>query len=931
MGNTSSSESPRKAQKLSKLRLGDRLSAADLLNPSDLTASSSTRYCDSYLAASHPALVQCPSPMQEAPVEYEDAAANSSAADLRLSMRESGVQSANIAVPSSLEPQARGRQRSSRANSMVRHGGGGVQSPSWNHSLHGNGYREHRGRTPSENRPSGHRQPSKDPNCLQTTQPTATETKSETSQSTGAPSRSPRPPETVSSPIARNNSDVPLCIPMRRRSLIQTPGVATRRVKDDRRSPTLPSTQVKPATPAIQPSYDSPPHQIDGRLSPPPYALVSEPQDRAVTPCEADYRQLGGMKFGTLRITNGSPVPSSAVEIGERQSDSSGAERVAHDGPAWPTTKEGVILSDKSYPDDTVKSVQPLSNSSIPVLSSVAAEFTSDQNIELEIESSWLLGPNEEYTVTATPTTSDCQSSPESGESKREQDMLDMEYLSPEILTVREDPSAKFRGNTNGPRPSGKPLGSSMARSDSGLVSTSTSSSTSSRVTLCQPDSGYSSNFSLRSIRTSSKKKRHDAEEAARFTEPAPESRNSLPPSLGNGTRPGKGRQSASSSRISFAFMSRDRMRRLSTQADKHHKLPSPESGVLSKNSRSRCADVEASERLNNSAMRKQGKLRRLLGSTKRQNFPTAYMPHDIHDTIPAVPSDVEEKLREHNGLFPTASKRIALRVEPSQETLRTIMSVDSLDLADIRTQHVGSFPEARSERTSPHTPAQEQVGSRPRMLDLGGEEYGFISRDAGPCNRADATGLHVSTSVDGDEARSSPRVWRTLTKPSQLPPAYSSETHALESRVSAPDLTDSPTISPYPTLSQPSLHSSKSPPPISLRTRDLKSSRRQSSSLSSSTAFKAVPSLSQKSSREQCHPSHPLQVATQDLSRAGKPPQVRQSYGGPSRHPPVVFRQPHFRDRSTGTRTRSDVRGQQYRIFHSHNLPAYKNVPIWG
>ncbi|POR33286.1 Uncharacterized protein TPAR_06517 [Tolypocladium paradoxum] len=1002
MGNTSSSEASRKApQRLSKPRPGNRLLAADLLSPSDLSASSSTRYCDSYLAGSRPALEQFPSPTQDAPVEREDAAANSSAAERRLSMRESGVHSAIFAVPSpSHEPQTRGRRRStevassaaedrlSRPNSLVRHGGGGVQPPN---RTHRNGYREQQGWTQSDNRPSASRRPSYvDPNCLQRTQSTSTESKSETSQPADAPCRSPRPPETVSSPIARNNSDASLYIPMRRRSVIQTPGVATRVERNDPRSPTHPSIQVNHATPATQPSYDSPaPPQNDSHLPLPSYAPISEPQERAVTPCEADYRQLGGMKFGTLRITNGSPVRSPAVEIGnqvarhsERQSDSSETGRFAHDEPAWPL-KEGVILSDKLYPDDRVNVAQPLSHDSTPVLSSSASESTSGQNIELEMEISWLLGLNGEDTVTATPSpqstdsrsTSDRQSSPDSSENMLEQDRIDVQNPSPEVLDVREDPSAKFRDTSNGPRSSSKPLGSSMTRSDCGFVSTSTSSSTSSRGTVSQEDSGYSSNFSLRSIRISSKKKGRDAEQAARSTERAPESRDSLPPPLGYSTHSGRGNRSASSS---FAFMSRDRMRRLSARAGKDREHPFPDAGVSSRHFRSKSADVEVAhfqetaESRSNSTINRKGKLHRLLaGSTKRQSLPMAYKSHDIHDAVPAVPSDIEEKLREHSELFPTASKRIALRAESSQETLKTITSVESVDLADARTRDVDSFREAQREQTFPRkgwqharqplpvvprTQAQESapswnlaprvsikrkpVGSESRMRDHSEEDLDCISGDArtdavgdaGSYNGADARGLHISTCVVDDEPRSSSRVRRTLTRPSRKPSAYSSKTHALKAPASAPDLKDSLTIPPYPTLSQPNPYSNKSPPPISMRTRGVKTPRQQASSMSSSTALEVVPSLSQKSSRESLHSLqwHPSQITIQDPSLAGKQPQLRYSYEIPIRQPPVVYRQPYFRDRSTGSPRHSDDQGQ-YRILHSYNSPAYKNVPIWG
>ncbi|KAL1888308.1 hypothetical protein Sste5346_009633 [Sporothrix stenoceras] len=47
---------------------------------------------------------------------------------------------------------------------------------------------------------------------------------------------------------------------------------------------------------------------------------------------------------------------------------------------------------------------------------------------------------------------------------------------------------------------------------------------------------------------------------------------------------------------------------------------------------------------------------------------------------IPSVPTIVNEKLREHTGLFPMTTKRLALKTQMSRDTLKTIFSVGSLE-----------------------------------------------------------------------------------------------------------------------------------------------------------------------------------------------------------------------------------------------------------
>lgn len=107
-----------------------------------------------------------------------------------------------------------------------------------------------------------------------------------------------------------------LYAPVRRRSIIQTPGLATRRAGENDYSRRSSLRHSNPPTPVMtararQDSLDSNTARIMS-LPPPPKLLSPEIYQRVETPSDGEYKQLGAMAFGSLRITNGaaSPIPS---------------------------------------------------------------------------------------------------------------------------------------------------------------------------------------------------------------------------------------------------------------------------------------------------------------------------------------------------------------------------------------------------------------------------------------------------------------------------------------------------------------------------------------------------------------------------------------------------------------------------------------------
>ncbi|MCJ1230571.1 hypothetical protein MMC12_007245 [Toensbergia leucococca] len=130
----------------------------------------------------------------------------------------------------------------------------------------------------------------------------------------------------VSSPVDEDMHIDAVVSPIRRRSLL-TPGIATRIPNDILRKPPPPARVPSQAdrdyyyNPSL--SQTSPLSHLaalnlayDGRYSPVP---------RASTPCDLDYTHLGGLKLGTLRVTNDttSPAPyDPSLSFENRQSTS---------------------------------------------------------------------------------------------------------------------------------------------------------------------------------------------------------------------------------------------------------------------------------------------------------------------------------------------------------------------------------------------------------------------------------------------------------------------------------------------------------------------------------------------------------------------------------------------------------------------------------
>jgi hypothetical protein len=277
--------------------------------------------------------------------------------------------------------------------------------------------------------------------------------------------------QSAGSSITRTNSDVSLYMPMRRRSVVQTPGIATRAHHSK------PPVSVKsnfrkslPPTPS-QSRRNSIESGLPRRMSM-PTTIPSQVQslDRAVTPVEADYKQLGGMKFGSLRITNGAPGTSPVPE---------------HDVKCQGVSESSLIIPCKDYFDEHASN--PLSLTLVSGGSNTAEArepMIAGTPVTTQIPSFVA----EHSNVGDKSRTGDCQMS-ENGNA--------VSFPVAEVLYVREDPNAK-------PDPRKMELGlenktlKGLSRTDSGFIPSPSSENT--QRTASRVDSGYGSNVSLRSI-----------------------------------------------------------------------------------------------------------------------------------------------------------------------------------------------------------------------------------------------------------------------------------------------------------------------------------------------------------------------------------------------------------------------------------------------
>lgn len=508
--------------------------------------------------------------------------------------------------------------------------------------------------------------------------------------------------------MTRANSEISLYTPMRRRSLMTTPGVATREVRPDPSSPRGRTRYSLPSTPSRRQSIESTGAGIVGI---PPLPISSDPIPRALTPCEAEYKQTGAFKLGTLRITNGSPARSPARDPNDKSTE--GSSEVGPIGDYFETVQV--------VPDSSTE-VEP---------SGIVTQKVGNPNTSSYSRPSERLGPEAVDREPATQSQVPSQLLIDDGMLKVpqmqvtskhtavEDELFDdeqNEYSSIEILDVRIDTSAKSlpaRPKLSTERRNSKEI----SRSDSGIASPASEYS---HAPLSKADSGYSSSVSLRSFSlrppVPDKDRTSDVEVEVMpntGTQQSTESRqleiSSSPIMVAsvNVTEPFHGASpppvptkdshlvtpgcSHASGEPSPSFQQNSKRWSTWDNSQMPQRVLSPSDNVRSQSNnlieshRTSLLNPTAGPSSNSTlsistGFRKPGKLQRFLSGGR-----TSLIVHSTHPTeyssIPSVSRDMHVKLQSHSGRLPVSFRRLALKSAASKETLGTILSVGSAEL----------------------------------------------------------------------------------------------------------------------------------------------------------------------------------------------------------------------------------------------------------
>lgn len=462
--------------------------------------------------------------------------------------------------------------------------------------------------------------------------------------------KSSNPSNPPSAPITRSSSDVSLYMPVRRRSIIQTPGVATRSISvHDNPLPKLNFRHSHPASPALsrQQSFES---YRSGVISMPPRLQDPDSVPRVVTPCDEQYRSIGTFKLGSLRITNGSPSPVTP-EVSRNRG--TGGLTLGNT-----VTQDGYFSGAQTSEAGAASSIQNTSRSppepNQPQPTSPALQTTSK--------------------VTAL-------------EDQLFEDETQPEYSSVEVLDVRLDPNAK-----SSHADVDREKSSTVSRTDSGFESTTSPSSEPAYKPLAKADSGYSSNVSLRSFHAKPQLPQSQGLSIEiEALNPVPPEREAPPPPVPPKDSPRQSPISQPNSSVAAA-----QKKRASASATRHvpvsiANLPSGDRGPASPESMPKTPGSAKSSRSSNSNLAmnkgetvlKPGRLQRFLSGTRRPAaappiIQTQHTPEQ--NAIPPVPREVQYKLHEHSGAFPSRPRRLALKPHSSMDTLKTIFSVGSIE-----------------------------------------------------------------------------------------------------------------------------------------------------------------------------------------------------------------------------------------------------------
>ncbi|KZZ99138.1 hypothetical protein AAL_02689 [Moelleriella libera RCEF 2490] len=505
--------------------------------------------------------------------------------------------------------------------------------------------------------------------------------------------------ELPASPITGGSYDISYA-PMRRRSLIQIPGVATRspcfvtadKNREAGRLVASNSTGLGlAAANAPMELGDGLPKQLSL-----PNLTTADQADRPITPCEMEYQQLGGMKFGTLRITNASPTLSFASGHEEKevarkletmslsqskengQGDLLGApEFIAELSSSPPKIRE----NNRWKPSHKRAASQPTSSSTDSILSPNEKLLIRSTHQRLSCLAELSEEPLDHSAYG--PLTSHPVSRPVNIRTSRTlADAGDELVTGSEKLDIRNDPSAKPVRDIDSLRSQTDRRG--LTRSSSGFASQG--SSFSSRATTLTAGDSISGSSSRSSYPTRSELK--------------PE-----PPKLSRASMPIPPRDDE------VLAVNPDMLTRRSRTLS-HERMDSSAAAAAT------TPESDFSRGKLPPRRTKAGILGRLFGNSRaseKADIAKGFAHHDI-SSIPRVPDDLETRFRVHSAIYPTTAMKLTRNGDPGVGSLANKHKTES-------------YPYGR-EFSSRDPLSKQQPFSRTRVVSILDDESNYSKDD---------------------------------------------------------------------------------------------------------------------------------------------------------------------------------------------------------
>ncbi|GAB0133509.1 hypothetical protein EsDP_00001916 [Epichloe bromicola] len=806
--------------------------------------------------------------------------------------------------------------------------------------------------------------------------------------------------EALVSPVGETDREL-TCVPMRRQSILQTPGVATRP------SPDLNAIRdlAIEATREVFNGQNLRERFHHKQLSLPNLPRAFE-QERSVTPCETDYQQLGGMKFGTLRITNASPIPSfRRHNEGEGEGEEKETLGTQNTGPPMSRDHNKANPREGSRGPSNLSVVQVAPKpTKLDVLRSKAKNFhrrafsqpinsTRDDDILHSAEFSNFKLPNERLSSLmelieeprVDPARGRLSSHPfapanywqkqkPTKHKGARHDKPSKEYSAKETLDARNEPSARpnrehpCRTSTN------QAICKGVSRADSGF--SSTRSSLNSRGTLSNTDSAYSSDASTQSHTP-------PLEEPIAMNAAADTEGKMTP------TRDGSDssvvdehswidkvkEHSTVSARQAQTPKSTSSLRRPSLTARQRGQdvsLPEPDGNLQRRSARPPGVNVDtataktaeliakdigslSTENRNESENTRSGMLQKFLGNSRKEGggvVATGFAAHNNIQMVPQVPLDVDARFRHRSTKFPGTSMKLSKQPTISTESPKTTVGVASGAQHSENNYSRNSYCDegTKSHKCQESIDIEQSISAIPPFRKV--QQSGGFVRHQEKESTPDKSNLNAPLPPNGPIRISNIHDIETKSSHSSSPTVPSRHKSVANAGARQPprqinrgqlDHESKPGSAPEGVLAPRPSKEFPSEPDRQLTLRST-FSQRPPRPRQSHQDFNYIGALSSYSTGQKGLRGYPSLNFSDDLKGQSQLDSGRYYQGGQvtqedarawafKRKHSTLLHRPAFSESVAVGALKRHTQGPapRYRVLHSYNSPAYKNIPIWG